>query len=165
MQFKAEEWLVHPHYGVGRVVKLEQRRFSEEKPREYYEIEISTGTVWVPVEGPGHGLRRPTSRGELPRYRGLLKGRPTPVASDSKERKTDLVERLKGGSFAARCEVVRDLSAHAWHKPLNESTGATLRLTREVLCAEWAVAEGITMEAAATEVDALLLEGRRHFDL
>ena len=163
MRFRPGETVVHPQYGVGRVVKLELRHFDGDGSQEYYEIAIATGTVWVPVEGPAHGVRRLTSKDELPKYRNLLTARPAPVPADSKERKLALAERLKGASFRSRCEVVRDLGAHGWAKALNESSGSILRAAREAVCSEWAAAEGISFEAATSEVDALLLQGRRNF--
>jgi RNA polymerase-interacting CarD/CdnL/TRCF family regulator len=131
--------------------------------QQYYEIAISTGTVWVPVEGPAGGLRRLTVKGDLDRYRDLLRGRPTPLAADHKERQIALVERIKESSFQARCEFVRDLTAHGWDKPLNESSSNLLRSARLVLCAEWAAAEGLSPGEATREVEALLLEGRQAF--
>jgi RNA polymerase-interacting CarD/CdnL/TRCF family regulator len=163
MRFIPSDWLVHPQHGVGHVVKLQERKFGEESPKEYYEIAIAKGTVWVPVEGPANGLRKVTAKAELHKYRGLLRAHPVPVALDSKERKQALLERLKEGSFRTRCELVRDLTAHGWDKPLNESTGATLRVVRQEVCSEWAAAEGVSLEVATREVDNLLLEGRAAF--
>jgi CarD family transcriptional regulator len=162
MRYRANDWLVHPQHGVGRVVKLETREFGE-GTKEYYEIAIPTGTVWVPVEGPAGGLRKLGTKGDLGKYRSVLKGRPTPLPPDHKQRQIALVERLKESSFQARCEVVRDLTAHSWDKPLNESSSNLLRSARLVLCAEWAAAEGLSVAEATREIEALLLEGRETY--
>lgn len=161
LRFRPDDLLVHPQHGVVRVVSLETRRFGGEASREYYEIAIAKGTVWVPVDGPSSGLRKLTARGDLPRYRVLLKARPRPLALDSKERKIELAERLKASSFKATCEVVRDLYAFGWSKPLNESSSALLRIARQGLCAEWAAADGVSLAAALTEVEGLLLQGKK----
>jgi RNA polymerase-interacting CarD/CdnL/TRCF family regulator len=163
MRFRANDLLVHPQYGVGRVVKLETRQFGPGTKQQYYEIAIPTGTAWVPVEGPASGLRKLTAKGDLARYRDVLRARPIPLASDHKQRQIALTERLKESSFQARCEVVRDLTAHSWDKPLNESSGNLLRNARLVLCAEWAAAEGLSLAEAMGEVEALLLEGKRAY--
>jgi RNA polymerase-interacting CarD/CdnL/TRCF family regulator len=160
MRYRANDLIVHPQHGVGRVVKLETRTFGQGKRQEYYEIAIPTGTVWVPVEGPANGLRKLGNRADLGRYRTVLRGRPTPLAPDHKQRQIALVERLKESSFQSRCEVVRDLTAHSWERPLNESSGNLLRSARLVLCAEWAAAEGLSVAEATREVEALLLEGK-----
>jgi CarD family transcriptional regulator len=163
MRFRANDWLVHPKHGVGRVVRLEIRQFGPGTRQEYYEIAIPTGTVWVPVEGPASGLRKLTLKGDLGRYRGVLRGRPTPLVADLKQRRIVLVERLKESSFQARCELVRDLTAHSRDKPLNETSDKLLRSARLVLCTEWAAAEGLSLAEATSEVEALLLEGRETY--
>jgi len=160
VEFKPDELVVHPRYGIGCVVRLAQRQFGSNRAQEYYEIAIGSGTIWVPAGVPGHGLRRVTSRTDLNRYRKLLRSQAVPLATDSKQRKTDLAERMKQGTFESRCEVLRDLCAQRSIKPLDENSGALLRKVREMLCAEWAAAEGLSPEDAAGEVDALLLEGR-----
>ena len=161
MAMKVDDWAVHPQHGVGRVVKLETRQFDHGPERLYYQFAIATGIVWVPVEGLPSGLRRLTAKSELARYRGLLRSRPTPLAADHRQRQIALVERLKESSFQARCEVVRDLTAHSWHRPLSESGSLMLQRARQVLCAEWAAAEGMSLLDATLEVEALLLEGRK----
>jgi len=163
MAIKVNEWAVHPQHGVGRVVKLETRQFDPGPKRLYYQFAIATGTVWVPVQGRPAGLRKVTAKGDLSRYRGLLRGRPTPLVADHRQRQIALVERLRESSFQARCEVVRDLTAHGWQRPLNESSSVLLRRARHALCAEWAAAEGLSLDDATLEVEALLLEGRKTF--
>jgi RNA polymerase-interacting CarD/CdnL/TRCF family regulator len=59
------------------------------------------------------------------------------------------------------CEIVRDLTARSWRKPLREADTASLRRARERLCQEWAAAEDVTLAEATREVDALLLEARQ----
>jgi RNA polymerase-interacting CarD/CdnL/TRCF family regulator len=163
LRFASGDQIVHAQHGVGKVIGLELQRFSEEVPRAYYEIAIGSGTVWVPAEGASHALRKVTPRAELPRYRGVLRGKPMAVASDTKALKVELSVRVRETSFRAKCELVRDLTAHGWNKPLNESSGATLRNVRQALCSEWAIAEGVTVEIATKEVDALLLESKGTF--
>jgi RNA polymerase-interacting CarD/CdnL/TRCF family regulator len=163
MSFEVDDLVVHLQHGVGRVVKLEMRQFAPGTAQLYYEIDIQKGTIWVPVDGPTDRLRELTPKGELAHYRGLLKSRPTSLAKDHRRRQIELAERLKQGSFQARCEVVRDLTALSWNKPLAESSGILLRNARGVLCEEWAATEGKSLIKAAREVDALLSEGRRTY--
>ena len=160
MEFKLNEVVVHPRYGLGCVVRLGLRAFGSNRTQEYYEISMSSGTIWVPTGDSSHGLRRVASRTDLSRCRTLLKDKPVRLATDSKQRKADLAERMKLGTFESRCEVLRDLHAQRAIKPLDESSGALLRRVRDLLCAEWAAAEGLTPEDAGKELDSLLLEGQ-----
>lgn len=161
MAIEANDWAVHSHHGVGRVIKLETRRFGSGPEQNYYNFAIPTGTVWVPVEGSASGLRPLTPKGDLDRYRGLLRSRPTPLVTDHRQRQNALTVRLKDSSFRSRCELVRDLTAHGWERTLNESSNAILRNARHALCAEWAAVEGLSLDEATHEVMTLLLEGRK----
>lgn len=161
MAIKADDWVVHPRHGVGRVVRFEMRQFDSRDRQMYYQIALPAGTLWVPVEGPFGGLRKMTTRGELARYRAVLRGRPASLPTDHRERQNSLVERVKDGSFLSRCEAVRDLAALGWRKPLSESNAELLRKIRVELCAEWAAAGGSSIVEATQEIEALLLEGRK----
>jgi CarD family transcriptional regulator len=163
MAFEVNDWLVHPQHGVGRVISLQRRQIASGTSQLYYEIAISKGTIWVPVNGPPNGLRRLTAKGDLAQYRGLLRSRPKALDKDYRQRQIDLAERLKGGSFRARCEVVRDLSAYRWNKPLTESSAMLFRTAHEMVHEEWAAAAGVTPGEAAEEIEALLLEGRQTY--
>ena len=164
MRFRPDDILVHPQHGLGRVIKLEKKQFDPGTRQEYYKIAIKAGTVWVPVEGTQSGLRKVTAKGDLDRYRDVLRSRPMPLSPNHKQRQITLVERLKESTFKAKCEVVRDLMAFQWIKPLNESSSNMLRRTHQVLCAEWAASEGLSISEATHEVDAILLEGKASYE-
>jgi RNA polymerase-interacting CarD/CdnL/TRCF family regulator len=164
MTFAVNDRVVHPQHGVGRVVKLASRRFDAGTPRLYYEIALVKGTIWVPVADTLSGLRRLTGKDELTRCRALLRGRPSRLADDHRQRQLDILGRLKTGTLRVRCEVVRDLTAHGWSKPLCQSSAALLHLASEALNEEWAAAEGLSVHDAAREITGLLMEGRRAFE-
>lgn len=157
MTFKIGDRVVHPQYGVGDVVKLEDKEFVPGVLRRYYEISIPGGsTVWVPLDLPTSGLRRLTVRSEISRCREILASRPLPLTEDSRLRQSDLSTRLKQGTIVAHCEVVRDLSAYGAHKPITGTIAAFLKGTQDVLCQEWAIVEGIALSEAVYEIDSLL---------
>lgn len=161
---KADDWVVHPSHGVGRIISIETREFSQGAPHLYYRIAIPTGTVWVPVDGSGAGLRKLTAKDDLERYRQLLSGQPSALPSGYRERQLALLERLKQSSFEARCKVLRDLSALGWHKRLNQGNAGLLRIAHRDVCTEWAAAAGVSFNEAGAHIGSLLLEGRKTFD-
>lgn len=161
MVIKQDDWVVHSRHGVGQVVAVETREVESGDRKAYFRIDIDMGTVWVPVEGVSRELRKLTPKGDLARYRSVLRSRPEPLSKDHRERLNLLRERLKDGSLEARCEVVRDLTALTWNKALNESSSVVLKATRRELCAEWAAAGGQLLTEASSEIGALLLEGRK----
>ena len=163
MPFKIDERVVHPTHGIGRVIEVESKQFGQSDEQLYYRIAISNGTIWVPVDGSPGGLRKLTSKDELPRYRRLLRSRPTPLSPNHRQRQLELLERMKQSSFRARCEVVRDLAALGWRKPLGESSAVLLRAAHGALDQEWAAVEGMTVHEATREVEALLQEGKQAY--
>ena len=73
-QFKVGDIIVHPRYGVGSVVKIEQNQFSEQELCLYYKITLPKRIIWIPVGAHRvFGLRLVTARSELDRYRDLLR--------------------------------------------------------------------------------------------
>ena len=162
MAFKIDDQVVHPSYGVGRIVNLVTKSFFEAEARRYYEVAIERSTVWVPVDGDAvGGLRRLTRKDELNRYREVLRSKPEVLNADHQQRRLEILARLRQGSFLDRCQMVRDLTARGWHKTLSEADADCLRKSRDSLCAEWAVVTNASVAAATAEVAALLAEARR----
>jgi len=156
LKLQVGDRVVHPQYGVGHVVKLEEREFEPGVTRRYYEISIPGSTLWVPLDQPSFGLRKLTVRSEIARCRKILAGRPAPLTEDARLRQPDLAARLKVGTIAAQCEVVRDLSAYSAHKPISGTIASFFRVVQDVLYQEWALVEGITLAEATVEISLLL---------
>ena len=164
MQFKVGDFVVHPAYGVGRIVKIEKKQFFKKGMRLYYKVALPKNTIWIPVEAQTIiGLRLVTAKSDLDQYRDLLKSPPAPIPKNHHQRHLDLVSRLKQGSFQVVCEVVRDLTAWGWRKPLGPTDKATLQKTREKLHREWATAAGVPIAEAIKEIDSLLRTSRQAF--
>ncbi len=161
MTFQIDQAVVYPACGIGRIVALVTKRFSEAEARLYYEVAIEKSVVWVPVDSEAaSGLRSLTAKNELAHYRGVLRSQPVTLNPHPYQRRLELLSRLKGGLFQDLCEIVRDLTAQSWRKALGEADKLLLRRAREGLCQEWAIAEGVSLLQATEEVDALLREVR-----
>jgi CarD family transcriptional regulator len=157
MQFKVGDFVVHPVYGMGDIVKIEEKRFSEIGARLYYEIALPRSTIWIPVEAQATvGLRLVTAKSDLDQYRDLIKSRPILLNSNLPKRHVELASRLKEGSFQTMCEVVRDLTASDWQKPLGVTNKTILRKTQQRLYQEWATAADISIAEATKEIATLL---------
>jgi RNA polymerase-interacting CarD/CdnL/TRCF family regulator len=163
MAFNVNEMVVHPHHGVGRIEKLEIREFCSGSEQLYYEISIPNGTFWVQVKGSSCRLRKLISKDDLHKYRDLLKSRPTPLNVNQRLRQDELNATFNQQSFKGRCEVVRNLTAHGWYKPLGEKYATLLRSANQALYQEWAIVEGVSLSEATQEIDSLLREGRRRY--
>ena len=161
MKFEIGDRVVHPQHGVGHIVKLEDKEFESGVIRQYYEISMLGGsTVWAPVNLTTVGLRKPARRSEIAQCRKVLGSASAPLPEDLRSRQSNLLARLKQGTIATFCEVVRDLYAYGEHKSLYGTIAGFYRVTKDVLAQEWAMVEGITPLEAIQEIDSLLAKGR-----
>lgn len=161
MIFEVGDRVVHPQHGVGEVVKVEDREFESGVTRRYYEVSMPGGsTVWVPVDLETVGLRKPAAKSEIAQCRKILISRPVPLSDDSRVRQANLAARLKQGTVSTFCEVVRDLHAYGEHKSLYGTIAGFYRVTKDVLCQEWAIVEKVTLFEAVYEIDSLLEKSR-----
>ena len=153
--------VLNPH-GIGRIAGLVTKSFAPTGQQEYYEVATERSLVWVAVDrAEARGLRPVTGKAELDRFRGVLRSRPTVLNADHRQRRLELQTRERLGTFQSVCELVRDLTAYTWKKPLNDVDTATLRHAHTDFCAEWAAADEVTLAQANAEVAALLLETRQ----
>jgi RNA polymerase-interacting CarD/CdnL/TRCF family regulator len=161
MQFKIGDRVVLPAYGIGQLREIEEKNFSEQGARLYYKIALLKRTIWIPVEAHElSGLRLVIVKRDLDHYRNVLKSPPASLEKDYRQRHLDLVSRLKLGSFQIICEVVRDLTAWSWRKPLGRTDTTLLQKTRQSLYQEWATAADVSTTEAIKEIDSLLLAAR-----
>ena len=157
LTFNIGDTVVHPQYGVGHVVKMEDRAFERGKSRRYYEVSMSGGsTIWVPVEREDSALRKVARKSDIVRCREILRSHPLPLTHDGRVRQSELVARLKHRTIAAQCEVVRDLSAFVSHKPAYGTITGFLEAIQGALYQEWAVVEEMSILDATVEVSSLL---------
>ena len=156
-RFNVGDHIVHPAHGVGQIVEIEEKQFSEKGADLYYKVASAKRTIWIPVEANEVELRRVTAKNELDRYRKLLKSPPVPLEKNHHRRHLALINRLKQGSFQILCEIVRDLTAWGRRKPLGRTDATTLQKTQQSLYQEWAKAAGISTLEAIKEIDSLLL--------
>lgn len=164
MSFKVGDRVIHPRHGLGQVTSLAVKQFVEGEKRPFYEISFPGSTLWVPLGLSSTGIRKLTVKSEIVDCRRLLMGAVKPLNHDPRLRQSELREHLKVGTVRAHCEVVRDLAASGWHKPLSGAMAAFLKATQDVLCQEWAAVEGMSLAEAAGEIQSLLQKGRQAHD-
>jgi len=162
--FKVGDRVIHPRHGLGQITNLAVKQFVKGEKRPFYEISFPGSTLWVPLNLTTSGTRKLSTKTEIASCRWVLKSPPEPLQNDYRLRQTELKNHLQEGTLTARCEVVRDLTAYGWHRPLNGSISTFLQTTLEVLYQEWAAVEEITPAEAATEIQFLLDKGKRAND-
>jgi RNA polymerase-interacting CarD/CdnL/TRCF family regulator len=165
MNFNRGDHVVHQNFGVGTVVSIEGMNFSGNKPRLFYRVEFLKTTIWVPVGNePTKGLRPITPKSKLYKFRALLKSSPVILDADFRTRQKQLENRIDTGTFQSLCEIVRDLNAWHWRKPLNNYEKTLLKQSRASLATEWSETSGLEVSEALEEIDGCLLKGEHQRD-
>lgn len=159
VKFAIGDKVVHPKHGVGFVAGLEEKQFRPNAPRMYYVVSIPNTILWVPVDLSDSGLRRLSLQDELEQCRQVLQDSPQALVS-GRDLQGSLSARIRQGTIITQCEVVRDLMAFGWQKPLYGLLADFQLAALKVLCQEWAIVEGITEGQASNEIDDLLKKGR-----
>jgi RNA polymerase-interacting CarD/CdnL/TRCF family regulator len=161
MQFQVGTIVVHPAYGLGKVVGIEMIEYMGAKARPYYNVMLENGNIWMRADHSEDVSIRPLiSNEELEDYRKILSSEPQPLLEDRHKRNSENKTRLKSASFKILCEMLRDLTAFGWEKKLNDYDSAALRKVSASLIQEWSMAAGISLDEAQNEVKALLQKCR-----
>ncbi len=163
MSFKIGDQVVHPHHGVGTITKLDKKQFEPGNARAYYEISMEDGTLWVPVDEPSLGLRGLTSKSDLAQCAEILQSAPGAPNPDPRKMREELSRHLRDGNIHAQCEVVRDVSALGWKKPLVGVMADLRRVALNALCQEWAAVAGIPLSEATHQIGAYLSTGKQMY--
>jgi RNA polymerase-interacting CarD/CdnL/TRCF family regulator len=164
MQFQVGTIVVHPNYGLGKVVGIEMIEYMGAKARPYYNVMLENGNIWLPAEPSDDVSIRPvTDKEDLDMYREVLCSEPNPLLEDRHKRNFENKARLKNPTFQTLCEILRDLTAFGWDKKLNDYDTAVLRRAMAALVQEWSVSAGISVDDAQNEIKLLLTRGKEQF--
>jgi RNA polymerase-interacting CarD/CdnL/TRCF family regulator len=147
---------MHWTYGLGTVARLENRELLGKKTL-YYSVQVGDMTVWVPNDDQlSIRLRRPSTRGQLPRLKTLLTKPGVTLPQDRHERKTLLLEMLKDGRPESLCKVIRSLVSFGRNHPLNDNDQALLKRAQTALLAEWSFAVESTPDVVEAQLHKLI---------
>jgi len=160
MKFDIGDKVVHPQHGVGYVAEVEEKQFEPNATCTYYAISIPDTTLWVPVDDlHTSGLRKLSAGSDLDQCRRVLQSAPLELKA-GRGLMSSLSDHVKQGTVVAHCEVVRDLAAFGWRKPLYGPLADFQRMLLDVLCQEWSAVAGVSETDASYEIDVLLKKGR-----
>jgi RNA polymerase-interacting CarD/CdnL/TRCF family regulator len=152
MDFREGDPVMHWTYGLGQIVRLEERALSGSNSL-YYAVKIQDMTVWVPADNQlDSRLRAPTAQADFKNLLAILSSPAEPLPEDRHERKIRLQEMLKDGHAESLCRIIRDLYTFQKAKSLNENDQRILKQLRHILAGEWGFALSITQAQAEVEL-------------
>lgn len=149
--------VVHPCYGAGTIVRIQEKSISDES-RRYYVINTVAREmqIMVPVNRASSlGLR---NVGDAHRLRHMLatcleSTSPGDIPTDLRARQADMREQLKSGHFDQVADVVRILFLMNNRRPLGTIDRQLLDQGKELLASELALASGMEVAEAMEEIE------------
>ncbi len=151
--------VVHPCYGAGTIVRIQEKTIGETNNAYYIIRPISRDMqLMVPVDRAHEVNLRPV--GDLTRLRQALR-EPCDLAQeapplDLRQRQSAMRARLKSGSFGEVVRVTRLLYAMSTKRPLGSVDRELLEQGKAFLASELALAAEVEMAEALQEVEAML---------
>ncbi|MDX1415332.1 MAG: CarD family transcriptional regulator [Candidatus Promineifilaceae bacterium] len=155
--YKVDEWVVHAHYGMGRIEGVEVKGISGDE-KSYYRVESKDSTFWIPVEDMESELVRPVcDPDEIQKAVEELKDEPQELSSNYKQRQSHIQKIRIRNTPRASARLVRDLLALRRSKGLlNRIERHAFQTLKQQLAAEWAIVEGTRIEKIESRINQLL---------
>lgn len=156
LDYQVGDKVIHPSYGLGEIVCLDEKIIHEQKTL-CYEVRVRDLTIWVKADGTAKGsLRRPTQDRDLEKMFAILKSQGEELPIDPYDRKALLNERMKDGKLASICGVIRDLIQFQGVKKLNDHDKIIMERAKTFLFAEWMYSRSASLEEVRAELKQLL---------
>lgn len=156
MTFHIGDPIMHWTFGLGKIIALEERAFSEVK-KKYYVVEIKDMTIWVPVDDNlDCQLRHPTAAADFKDIFAILALPGEPLPANRLDRKTLILDKLKDGRAESLCQVISSLTSYQQDRSLNEIDQGYLKRARNALLEEWVYALAVSFSDAEHELRRLL---------
>lgn len=148
--FSPDDWIVHRHYGIGRVKAVETKAIGEEETT-YYKIEAhNDSTIWVPVTSEEELLRPAASEDEFAEAVAVLKRPSRKMNNHFQTRIARIREVSREGNPVMLARTVRDLWARRSRRgQLSNTEESAWRRLVDRLIAEWTV----SMDLDETQVN------------
>lgn len=157
MDFQIGEKVIHWTYGLGEIVRIEEKTIRGQL-ESCYVFCTSDLTIWIPITNDMDqcSLRRPTTPEEFTRLFDILASPSEELVGDRVLRKNQLMAQIKDGQLASICRVVRDLTHFKRISKLNDQERSILERTVNSLLTEWTYSLEIPLSQAQQAMSAML---------
>ena len=149
--------VVHPSHGAGTIISIQQKRIGD-RSRKYYIIDpvAKSMRLMVPVKRAEHGrLRHVGQEANLREVLATLRIAPPEDERwpDHRARQRITREKLKTGRFTEVASVVRTLYLLSSQRRLGMTDRQALDDGKDFLAGELALASGLELPGAMTEIE------------
>ena len=155
--FSEGDWIVHSHYGVGRIKGVEVKSISGEET-SYYRITTTDSTFWMPVDQMNSEILRPLSSPEEIQLAIVALQKPAEEMSPNSKVRQGRIQSVRDlNTPSAIAQLIRDLRARKRDKGvLYSSERSAFDTLKQRLVQEWAIVTDAETEDIASKLDNLL---------
>ena len=155
--YAEEDWLAHSYYGIGQIKGIEVKNISGASV-DYFRIQTTGSTFWVPVDRMDSEKMRPVSTLEEFRLAiAILQRPPKEMSPDHQVRKTRIQRVQLQNTLEDIARLIRDLRARQRDRgKYNLGENNAVRTFKQRLVDEWSVVTGKNVESVTSSLDTLL---------
>jgi len=156
--FQADQFVVYPGHGVGRIEAIEKRTIGNNEA-EFYIIQIIESKMVVMVPLPNAesvGLRKITPKAEVKSvYKTIQTQKKEKPDRNWNRRHRKYMEKIMDGELCSVAEVYRDLYCLNVEKGLSFEQRKMLDTTRKLLVSELSIVKSETENKITSEIESL----------
>jgi CarD family transcriptional regulator len=157
-QYAVGNWVVHTHYGVGQIKKIEKKPIQGEIA-ECFKVKTKDCTFWFPKEPTENPrIRLVASQDIIDKVIKNLRRKPGNFEKDKKYWENQIKVTRSNGDLLSVSQLVRDLSAQHSHKRLNHTQEKALSEFKDRLLSEMVAITGSNIESIRKQLQEWLQE-------
>ena len=138
MAYTIDDWVVHTHYGVGQIKKIEVKPIHGEDTK-CFKVMTKDSTFWFPTTDMDNPRIRPVaSKDIIHKVIKTLKRKATKLDTNRSYWKTRNNKVQSNSDLLSTSILIRDLSAQQVIRNLNQTEEDALESCKERLVSEWA---------------------------
>ena len=159
LDFRPNDFVVHPAHGVGKIVSIEEQEIAGTTLELFViSFEKDKMTLRVPTNKAAEvGMRTLSSPDVVSKAMSTLKGKARVKKAMWSRRAQEYEQKINSGDLIAIAEVVRDLHRQDDQREQSYSERQLYEAALERLTREFAAVAGNGENAAAAEIDSVLV--------
>jgi RNA polymerase-interacting CarD/CdnL/TRCF family regulator len=160
MPYSIDDWIVHTHYGVGQIKRIEVKPIHGEDTK-CFKVKTKDSTYWFPTTDTDNPRIRPVaSQDIIHKVVKNLRRKASKLDTDKKHWKKRIEEVQANGDLLSVSVLVRDLSAQQVLRKLNQTEENALEHFKERLLREWASIKQEKVEKLRSTLHAYIEESQ-----
>lgn len=160
MPYTIDDWIVHTHYGVGQIKRIEVKPIHGED-KKCFKVKTKDSTYWFPTTDTDNPRIRPVaSQDIIQKVVKNLRRKSSKLDADKKHWKKRIDDVQTNGDLLSISVLVRDLSAQQVLRKLNQTEENALEHFKERLLREWASIKQEEVEKLRSKLHAYIQESQ-----